>query len=146
MAGFADTDEGREACKLALMELAEAFGVPDGVLDPLMPIAMEGRLYLKDGKVAYILAKPFKLKNEEKFDRVELREPEAPDYMAYSNGMTINVNRATEMASFDPVFVFKRTMKAVSVLSGEGVGIVDRFSVRDIRTLGEVCDALGFFE
>jgi hypothetical protein len=27
-----------------------------------------------------------------------------------------------------------------------GEAIVKRFTVKDVRTLGEVCDALGFFE
>jgi hypothetical protein len=134
-----------DAARLALMELAEAFGADESAVLPFLALAMDARLFLDDGKVVYRLGTELELKNGEMLIEVALREPQAADYVSYSGGMAVRVSRDGS-SEIDTVMMVRRTMKAVVTLADQPAGIVDRFSVRDIRTLGEVCDALGFFE
>lgn len=139
MAGFADTDEGREACTLSLMALAEAFGATESAVLNLMPLAMEGRVFL-DGtgtKAVFVLAKPVILGNDEKLDKMELREPTAADYRKYAKGLKGDADAADAM---------NMVIKAAEILAGERwTGVADRMTIRDTQALNEVCGALGFF-
>jgi len=133
-----------DAARLALMELAEAFGADEAGALALLPVAMDGRLYLDGGKAVYRLARPVELANGAALDVLTIREPVAADYVSYSKGMSVTVkDGATEI---DSVMMTRRTMRAVSALADQPIGVIDRLAVRDIRTLTEVCDALGFFE
>ncbi len=131
---------------MALMELAEAFGVSEDSLDGLLPLAMDGRLYLSDGRAVYALAKEVTLGDGDVIREVRLREPNAGDYIEYNKGMSVSVKDGA--AEVNAVMMTRRTIRAVDRLGSVkgGVGIVERFSVRDIRALEGVCDALGFFE
>lgn len=135
-----------DVARLALMELADAFGVDESAVMGLLPVAMDGRLYAEGGKAVYVLLSPITLADGTKIETVRLREPNAGDYVEYSKGMSVTVkDGATEV---NTVMMTRRTIRAVDRL-GEikgGSAIVERFAVRDIRALGEVCDALGFFE
>lgn len=132
---------------MALMELAEAFGVSEDALDGLLPLAMDGRLYLSEGRAVYALAKEVTLGDGDVIREVRLREPNAGDYIEYNKGMSVSVkeDKSTEVSA---VMMTRRTIRAVDRLGSVkgGIGIVERFSVRDIRALEGVCDALGFFE
>jgi hypothetical protein len=132
-----------ESARLALMELAEAFGSDD--ISSLLPIAMAGRLYLEDGKAVYILRSPIDKANGEKIAAFRLREPSAADFLAYSKGMTVIVSRegATEI---DMVMMGKRTIRAVAKLADQVESIVERMSRRDLDDLTNIGDALGFFD
>lgn len=143
MAGFANSDEGKEACQIELMGLAEAFGADN--LDDLMPIAMAGRIYLEDGKAVYILRSPIEQANGDKISAFRLKEPTAADYLAYSKGMSIQVSREGG-ADIDMVMMAKRTIRAVARLSGQVETIIERMSRRDLDDLTKIGDALGFFD
>lgn len=137
---------GDEPARLALMELADAFGVEESAVLDLLPIAMDGRLYVESGKAVYRLTRPVEFDNGDKLEVVRLREPMASDYVEYSKGMRVTVkDGATEL---DATMMVRRTIRAVDRLGDckGGIGSVEKMSVKDIRTLGEVCDALGFFE
>lgn len=134
-----------EAAELALMELFEAFGVPAEGMADLMPVAMEGRLFLKEKKAVYTLAKPCELLNGEKLTTIALREPTAADYVDYSKGMSLKIKEGE--ATIDPVMMTRRTFRMVERLGDEKWGgVADRMSIRDARTLTTIGDALGFFE
>lgn len=133
-----------ESAKLALMELAEAFGVTEGAVAELLPIAMDGRLFLRDDKAVYVLAKPVKL-HASTLEEVTLREPTGKDFALYSDGASVDVSR-DGTAKVGIAMAATRTMSAVAKLSGESIAIVEQISRRDIRQLEEVCDALGFFD
>ena len=158
-----------ESAKLALMELADAFGVdqtpepgvenallewvddsvvPHVVKHPsLLPLAMEGRLYLEDGKAVYVLLKPLKLTTGE-VSEVRLREPLVSDYTSYSKGMSFKTKDGETV--IEPDVLLRWTVKIVSVLGNQPQGILDRaetgLTKRDGFALMEVCKALGFFE
>ena len=134
-----------DSAKLALMELAESFGADEKEVLDLLPVAMDGRLFLRADKAVYTLGKSIKMLAGDDLTEIVLREPQASDYVSYSKGMSVTVSRdgATEV---DAIMMTRRTMRAVATLAEQPVGIVDKLSVRDVRTLGEVCEALGFFE
>lgn len=141
-----------ESAKLALMKLAEAFGVSEGAMAELQPLAEEARLYLKGGKAVYTLTKPVELLNGQKLTEIVLREPTAADYSVYARGMSVKVSGG--VTEIDAVMMHNRVVQAVERLttSSQGAadspwqGVADRIPRREIRTIGEVCDALGFFE
>ncbi len=145
MAGYANTEEGREACTLSLMSLAETFGAKESEILELMPIAMDGRIYLDGKKAVYVLRSAIELKNDTEVKTFTLREPTAADFLSYSKGMTVTVSRegATEI---DMVMMGRRTIRAVSTLADQPAGIVDRMSRRDLDDLTKIGDALGFFD
>jgi len=161
MSGFAKTPEGREAAKLALLELADAFGaetsypaqVPNPwdnwsqiengamvVKDPeLMPIAMEGRLFLRGDKVVYTLSKPVKLMNDTTLTTVELPDPTAQDFLDYGKGLKAN-------SEMDAAAAIRAVTKIVDRMGGDGwKGVSERIAVRDVQAIAQICGALGFF-
>lgn len=158
-----------EVARLALMELADGFGVtrsPQGQPDPfedwsvledgkmevkpptLLSMAMDGRLYADDGKAVYVLLKPLKLENGEFIELIRMREPSVPDYLDYSKGFGIKVKNGE--ANLEPDMLLNWTVKVVSVLGGIPLGVIKRqeggMTKRDGMALMEVCQALGFFE
>jgi len=134
-----------DAAELALMELFEAFGADVSGITSMMPIAMDGRLYLKAGKAVYVLAKPVKLLDDSTLTTVSLREPNAADYVDYSKGMSLKVRDGE--TTIDPTMMTRRTFRMVEKLGDEKwQGVADRMSIRDVRALTEIGDALGFFE
>jgi len=132
-----------ESSRLALMELAESFGSED--LSDLLPIAMDGRLYLEDSKAVYILRSPIEQANGDKISALRMKEPSAADYLAYAKGMTVTVSREGG-TDIDMVMMAKRTLRAVARLSGQIETIVERMSRRDLDDLTKIGDALGFFD
>jgi len=145
MAGYANTEDGKNACTLDLMALAEAFGAKESEVLELMPIAMAGRLYPEGGKAVYVLRTPIELLNKTMIESFALREPTAADFLTYSKGMVVTVSRegSTEI---DMVMMGRRTMRAVSALADQPAGVVDRMSRRDLDDLTKIGDALGFFD
>ena len=166
---MADPRVDADTAGMTLLELAEAFGATTeydaGKPNPferwsenvggkievrdatLLSIAMEGRLYLQDGKAVYKFRQPIELVNASKdiVSTISLKEPSAADFLAYSKGMTVTVSRegATEI---DMVMMGKRTIRAMSRLSGQPEGVIERMSRRDLDDLTKVGDALGFFD
>ena len=140
---MADPRVDAETAGLALMELAEAFGADDA--SALLPIAMDGRVYLEKGRAVFKLRKPIELQNGTTVTHFSMREPSAADFLAYSKGMTVSVGRdgTTEI---DMVMMGKRTLRAVAALADEPIGVVERIGRRDLDDLTKIGDALGFFD
>lgn len=134
-----------DAARIALIDLAESFDVSPDALDDLLPVAKAGRLYLEKGKAVYRLKTPIELAGGQgAVDVFALRAPSAKDYIKYTKGTTVTVKDGATM--LDGAAMAERTLKAVSELADQPIGIVDRMSRADVGTLQEVCDALGFFE
>lgn len=132
------------SARLALMEMAEAFGADEDSVLALLPIAMDGRLYLDGGKAVYRLRAPVSLENGGTLSALSLRVATQQDYEDYAKGMkVVNTLRGNEV---DAVSVERRTSSALAVLSGQPVGIVTRIPRVEFRTLTTLCDALGFFD
>lgn len=133
-----------ESANLGLMALAEAFHVTDGDVAGLLSLAMEARLFLDEGKAVYKLLAPIKLDNGEMVTEFRLRQPTAADYLSYTKGTSVTVKDGA--AQIDAVMMGRRTVRTVSDMSGVALGIVERMIRKDLGTLQEVCDVLGFFE
>lgn len=147
-----------DSAKLALMELAEAFGSTDGGLiehivpgekemhpPDLLSIAMEGRIYLQDGKAVYRLRQEIDLLNGGTIAEFKMRSPSAKDFMAYSQGMVVSVSREGK-TEIDMVMMAKRTIKAVAALADQPASVVERMGRKDLSDLTDIGDALGFFD
>jgi hypothetical protein len=132
-----------DSAGLALMELAEEFGAED--LSALLPIAMEGRLYLDKKLAVYVLRKPIELKNGTELKQFAMREPNAEDFLAYSQGVVVRVGR-DKSTEIDIVMIGKRTLRAVSLLADEPIGVVERIDRKALDELTNIGDALGFFD
>lgn len=135
-----------ETASLTLMELVKAFGVTEASVIDFLGLITEGRLYVEGGRAVFVLSRPQKLENGDVIEAVSLREPMASDYLDFSRGMSVTIkDGATEV---NAVMMTRRTIRAVATLGDVkgGEGVVGRFPNRDVRVLGELCDALGFFE
>lgn len=133
-----------DSARMALMELAEAFGADEGEVLGLLDLAMDGRLYLDGGKAVYRLAKPVELVNGDHLEVLTLRVATQQDYEEYAKGMKV-VN-TPKGAEFDAISLERRTAAAVATLSGHPVGVVTRIPRVEFKRLTAICDALGFFD
>ena len=133
-----------DSARLILMELAEAFSVSNFDTVGLLPLATEGRVYLEEGKAVLKFFTPLKLENGSTLDSFAMRVATQQDYEKYAVGLkVVSTQNGTEI---DAVSMEQRTSRAVSLLSGQPLGVVTRIPRSDFIILTEVCKALRFFD
>lgn len=130
-----------EQARLELGVMAEDFGVDAVALDGFLEIAMDGRLYPRDGSAVYVFLKPIKMGEDMTVTKLVLRQPVASDYIKYTTGLKVS----TKSGEVDAADASKTAMRALVILGDQGAGVLDKMSLKDFGTLSEVCDALGFF-
>lgn len=137
------------ATEVALQELDRIQEVFDVIYDErqqqqLLPAIQAGRVSSDQEKyeIIYTLERPIELKNGDLLGALTIRSPGYTDLEYINRGYTVNVEQNGQ-ANVDMGMIQRRTLRAVSRLSGKPSGVVDRIHRRDMRVLGAMLD---FFE
>lgn len=135
-----------EEAELQLDLILEAF---DARLDEdeeramLISAIMDGRITFDQAKmeVAYQLARPLELKNDEALKEIRLREACAEDLEYINKGFSVDMDPGSKKASVSLGDTYTQTIRMAIRLGGLPTGVACRIFRRDVNVLG----ALGRF-
>lgn len=133
-----DNKLDEETAGLELDGIAEEFDITidDEKRAELLPAVMQGRLYLKNGKIVYTLARPTEKLTELTFD-----EPTGGQSEKASRG--IKATQKNGVIEIDLGEAEKMTTNLASAISGQPVGHILDLKARDKKVVDIV---VGFFK
>ncbi len=108
----------------------------------IIPAIQDGRIVIDNERLNYSLIKPFEQKNGVRKEVISLKTASCSDIERMNRGFTVTVNKNEETV-MDLSKIQIRSMKSISILSGEASGIIDRIGRKDMRVLSSL---LSFFD
>jgi hypothetical protein len=126
----------RETAQIELIGIGEFFEIDFTDNESILPVVMSGRLYLDEDqkRIIYKLRKPIDLNNNGTLSEFKFKNPTGEEQARINKGIKATVSDGGG-TTIDMGEMYTKTMKAVSILSGQAIGVVGRIGRGDLSDL-----------